>query len=81
VLHEEAAALFDGMGLGSMAREERARARFDHQGAAADRELARLRREWLDSRSLDSEPTGELGEDRQVRVKLDAIKPTDAEGE
>lgn len=71
MLHEEAAALFDGMGLHSLARQERARARFDREGAAADREGARLRREWLDLRSLDSDATSQLGADTQVNVKPD----------
>jgi hypothetical protein len=59
-----------------MAREERARARLDREGAAADREQARLRREWLASRSLDGEPTGEHGENRQVGVQSGSTKPT-----
>ena len=45
MLHQKAAELFDGMGLSSLAREERARARWDRDGAAAEREHARLRRE------------------------------------
>jgi hypothetical protein len=45
--HEEAAELFDGMGLPSLARGERARARLDREGAAAELEHARLRRELL----------------------------------
>ena len=45
VLHEQAAELFDGMGLPAMAREERARGRLDREGAATEREQARLRRE------------------------------------
>jgi hypothetical protein len=48
-LHEQAAELYDGMGLASLAREERARARLDREGAATERAHARQRREWLDS--------------------------------
>ncbi len=39
----------------------------------------RLRRAWYGPRS--SEGAGELGENRQVGVKLDPLKPTDAERE
>ena len=38
---------------------------------------ASLGGEWYDSRP--GERTGQLGEDRQVSVKLDALKATDAE--
>jgi len=43
--HEQAAQLFDGMGLSSLARQERARARLDRDDAAVEHERARLRRE------------------------------------
>ena len=48
MVHEHAAELFDGMGLPSLAREERARARLDREGAAAER--AQLRREYSAAR-------------------------------
>lgn len=50
VHHEEAAELFDALGLPSLAREERARGRWDRDGAAAEREYARLRRDRIASR-------------------------------
>jgi len=62
-VHEQAAELFDGVGLPSLAREERARARWEREGAATEREGARLRREWSASRPFLREPTRELGED------------------
>ena len=43
LLHEEAAELFDIMGLPSLARGERAHARLDREGAAAELESALLR--------------------------------------
>lgn len=49
VVHEEAAQLFDGMGLRSLARDERARARLDRDGAATERGYAAggMLRAWL----------------------------------
>ena len=41
--HEEAAELFEMMGLPSLARGERAHARLDREGAAAELESAQLR--------------------------------------
>ena len=52
-VHEQAAELFAGMGLPSLARDQRARARLDHDGAAVERERAQLRHEWNASRSAD----------------------------
>ena len=49
--HEQAAELFDGMGLRSLARQERARARVDRDDAAVEHERAGLRRERNASRS------------------------------
>ena len=43
LLHEEAAELFEMMGLPSLARGERAHARLDREGAAAELESAQLR--------------------------------------
>jgi len=51
LLHERAAELFDGMGLLSLAVRERVRARWERDGAAAEREHARLRHELIASRS------------------------------
>jgi hypothetical protein len=48
--HERAAVLFDAVGKPGLAEKERARARFDRDGAAADRERARLRHERIGSR-------------------------------
>ena len=45
LLHDQAAELFDMMGLPSLARGERARARLDREGAAAELERAKLRRD------------------------------------
>jgi len=56
VLHEQAAELFDGMGLPSLARDERARARLDRDDAAFERKQARLRRERNATEPL-TEPT------------------------
>jgi len=43
LLHEEAAELFEMMGLASLARGERARARLDREGAATELARAQLR--------------------------------------
>lgn len=43
--HQEAAELFEMMGLPSLARGERAHARLDREGAAAELESAQLRRD------------------------------------
>jgi hypothetical protein len=43
LLHQEAAELFEMMGLPSLARGERARARLDREGAASELERAELR--------------------------------------
>ena len=46
LLHEQAAELFDGMGFGVVSEtQERARARWDRDGAVVERQHARLRRE------------------------------------
>ena len=54
VLHERAAELFDGFGLTSLARRERAQARCNREGAATEREHARLRHELIASNSEQS---------------------------
>jgi hypothetical protein len=46
--HAEAAALFDGVGLHSLARSERARARLAREAATVEREQAELRRARVD---------------------------------
>jgi hypothetical protein len=51
LLHEWAAELFGGRGLESLAARERARAQRNRDGAAAEREHARLRHELIASRS------------------------------
>jgi hypothetical protein len=50
-MHDRAAELFDALGRSDLAVRERERARSDRDGAAADRERARLRHEWLASRT------------------------------
>jgi hypothetical protein len=45
LLHQEAAELFEMMGLPSLARSERARARLDREDAASEVEYAQLRRD------------------------------------
>ena len=62
-----------------MARGERARARLDREGAATERERARLRGRWNAARS--AERARELGEDRQVGVEPDAIQAPDPKRE
>jgi lipoprotein NlpI len=49
LLHEQTAALYDGMGLSSLAREERARARLYREGADTELEYARKRHKQLAS--------------------------------
>jgi hypothetical protein len=48
-MHDRAAEFFDLLGKAELAFTERARARADRDGAAADRERARLRHEWIAS--------------------------------
>jgi hypothetical protein len=48
-LHDRAALLFDVLGKSELASRERERARADRAGAAADRERARLRHDWIAS--------------------------------
>lgn len=45
LLHQEAAELFEMMGLPSLARSERARARLDREDAASEIEYAQLCRD------------------------------------
>lgn len=49
-LHDRAAEVFDALGKLELAVDERERARAHRDGAAADRERARLRHEWIASR-------------------------------
>ena len=55
LLHEETAELFEIVGLASLARAERARARLDREGAATELESAHLRHN-LASRSRKRGP-------------------------
>jgi hypothetical protein len=48
-LHDRAAQLFEMLGKSELAAGERARADVDREGAAADRERARLRHHWITS--------------------------------
>ena len=61
---------FQNAGTGTAA--DRLRPRVDVLGALIAR---------LDSSALAREPTGELGEDRQISVKLDTPDPANTEGE
>ena len=47
--HERAAELFTKLGKSDSATRERVRAGLDHEGAVADRERARLRRQHLET--------------------------------
>jgi len=49
-MHDRAAEFFDSLGKTALASDERERARVDRDGAAADRERARLRHDWIASR-------------------------------
>jgi hypothetical protein len=46
-LHDRAAQLFETLGKPELAAHERARAHVDREGAAADRERAQLRHDWI----------------------------------